>query len=87
VRRKALHEAAKALEADAATTTTKPELSDATRQLSMNDDRRDSGVMAHVTSQHVPSRYNVIEFPKKSGSHPGRFPQLVEPGPAARETG
>ena len=70
VRRKALDEAAKALEPEAAATTHRPtsDPSAAVRQLATNDDRRDWGVMSHVTSQHVSSRHKVIEFPKKSGS-------------------
>jgi len=69
VRRKALNEAAKALEPDAAPTTRPtPEPADAERPLATKYRRGDSGVMSHVTSQHVPSRHKVIEFPKKSGS-------------------
>jgi len=61
VRRKALDEAAKALEPDAVALPSEPE---AVAEKAIED----SGVMSHVTSQPVSSRCNVIEFPKKIGS-------------------
>jgi integrase len=69
VRRKALDEAAKALEPEAAPMTQPTsDAADAERPLATKYRRGDSGVMSHVTSQHVPSRHKVIDFPKKSGS-------------------
>ena len=61
VRRKALDEAAKALEPDAVSVQPDPEPA-------VDVAQADSGVTSHVTS-HAPSeRRNVIEFPRKSGS-------------------
>ena len=61
VRRKALDEAAKALEPDAVALPPAPE------PVAENA-IEDSGVMPHVTSQPASSRRNVIELPKKIGS-------------------
>jgi integrase len=61
VRRKALDEAAKALEPDAVALPPWPEPVEETAIV-------DSGVMSHVTSQESPTRGNVIEFPRKIGS-------------------
>jgi len=60
VRRKALDEAAKALEPDTTTTAANSEL-----EKTADQDRR---VASHVTSQQPPRRDNVIEFPKESGA-------------------
>jgi integrase len=60
VRRKALDEAAKALEPDTTTTPANSEL-----EKTADQDRR---VASHVTSQQPPRRDNVIEFPKESGA-------------------
>jgi hypothetical protein len=58
VRRKALDEAAKALEPDAVAL---PPAPDPVAENAMAN----SGVMSHVTSQEESSRRNVIEFPRK----------------------
>jgi hypothetical protein len=63
VRRKALDEAAKALEPDAPTPPTSPLTTEV-----VTPDRSSRGVMSHVTSQRAVSRSNVIGFPKKIGS-------------------
>jgi hypothetical protein len=74
VRRKALDEAAKALEPESgalAPTTSEPSdptLSDAAGPTATAHDSENSRVMSHVTSQQAPSHHNVVEFPKISGA-------------------
>jgi integrase len=60
VRRKALDEAASALEPEAAPDTVPP--------ISPARSKRSRRVMSHVTSQHGPARSNVIDFPKDFGA-------------------
>jgi hypothetical protein len=60
VRRKALDEAAKALEPDAATPAVPPTPEPSAVQ--------DQGVTPHVMSQRAPGRSRVLEFPRKIGS-------------------
>jgi integrase len=71
VRRKALNEAAQALEPDATATPLTP---DPPAESAVEVSR----VMSHVTSQQGASRRNVIRFPKKRlARRTGRFPQLL----------
>ena len=71
VRRKALDEAAKALEPDAVALAPGPEPVGETAI-------EDSRVMSHVTSQETPRRRNVIEFPKYLGLGVGNWDLGVE---------
>ena len=72
VRRKALDEAAKALQPDSMSTgalTPEPAAtSDAALLSSTEHDGAGSRVVSHVTSQQAPSRHKLIEFPKESGA-------------------
>ena len=69
VRRKALDEAAKALEPDASPAESpSPEPIDSARPMALDRDDLESRVMSHVTSQPARAGRNVIEFPKKIGS-------------------
>src|SRR2546422_7011294 len=72
VRRKALDEAAKALQPERTSTgalTPEPAgRSDAALRSSTERDCAESRVASHVTSQQASSRHNVIKFPKESGA-------------------
>jgi hypothetical protein len=71
VRRKALDEAAKALEPDSRCTgasAPEPAISDGALPSVTENDSEESRVVSHVTSQQAPSRHNVVEFPNKSGA-------------------
>lgn len=69
VRRKALDEAAQALEPDGASTPSPAgDEIDVGMLNAVVDDAVESGVTSQVTSQRAPERRNVLEFPKKSGS-------------------